>query len=144
MSSRRVRSYKCYTSNAHTPPTSALSTFRSSTPDLLTPSSSRRVEIANLLIHQPLQLFPSRRVLFSNIPVHVEFEKVTGEGLGSGLVFWVVVCVEVRMVEALFDCVSLLRVDWGILVPSQNFEWAQRTGNRKALRVRREKGRAHM
>jgi hypothetical protein len=56
--------------------------------------------------------------------VHVESEKVAGEGLGSGLVFWVVVCVEVRVVEALLDCVSLLGVDWGILVLSQNLEWA--------------------
>lgn len=70
------------------------------------------MEIDNLFIHQPLQLFPPRQILLPYIALHVEIKECRWEGLGGGLVLWVVVCVQVGVFEALLDRVALFGIDY--------------------------------
>lgn len=71
-------------------------TYSYSDPTCLHPSrqlSRGRVKVDNLLIHQPLQLFPPGEILFPDVALHVKVEEIGREGVGGRLVFRVVVCV---------------------------------------------------
>ena len=64
------------------------------------------LESHDLLKQEPIELLP-RDCLF----LVVEITEARVEGLGSRLVLWVVVCLEVAVREAVFDIGSLAWVD---------------------------------
>lgn len=70
------------------------------------------VERQNLLIHEPLQLFLALRILPADVSLRIiKVKEFSWERLGRGLVFRVMVCVEVGVFEALFNGDALPGID---------------------------------